>query len=71
MMRISAGRAMMNYVVTSGRYDLFEGVNLNLNFPSVVGTVQVGEREVEYGYSSGIGSCRELGEIRQEPLTIA
>jgi hypothetical protein len=53
-MRISAGRAMMNYVVSSGRYDLFEGVNLNLNFPSVVGTMQVGEREVEYGYSSGI-----------------
>jgi hypothetical protein len=53
-MRISAGRAMMNYVVTSGRFDLFQGVNLNLNFPSVVGTVQVGDREVEYGYSSGI-----------------
>ncbi len=52
--RISAGRAMMNYVVTTGQYDLFEGVNLNLNFPSVVGTVQVGDREVEYGYSSGI-----------------
>jgi len=53
-MRISAGRAMMNYVAHSGRYDLFAGVNLNLNFPSVVGTVRVGEREVEYGYSSGI-----------------
>jgi hypothetical protein len=53
-MRINAGRAMMNYVVNSGRYDLFEGVNLNLNFPSVVGTVWVGDREVEYGYSSGI-----------------
>jgi hypothetical protein len=53
-MRISAGRAMMNYVVSTGRYDLFEGVNLNLNFPSVVGTVQVGERQVQYGYSSGI-----------------
>ena len=53
-MRINAGRAMMNYVVNSGRYDLFEGVNLNLNFPSVVGTVRVGDREVEYGYSSGI-----------------
>ncbi len=53
-MRVSAGRAMMNYVASSGRYDLFQGVNLNLNFPSVVGTVQVGEREVEYGYSSGI-----------------
>ncbi len=53
-MRISAGRAMMNYVATTGRYDLFDGVNLNLNFPSVVGTVRVGERAVEYGYSSGI-----------------
>jgi hypothetical protein len=53
-LRISAGRAMMNHVVDSGRYDLFQGVNLNLNFPSAVGTVQMGEREVEYGYSSGI-----------------
>jgi len=52
--RVSAGRAMMNYVLDSGRYDLFRGVNLNLNFPSVVGKVKVGEREVEYGYSSGI-----------------
>jgi hypothetical protein len=54
MMRISAGRAMMNYVAANDRYDLFDGVNLNLNFPSVVGTVQVGDREIEYGYSSGI-----------------
>jgi len=53
-MRIHAGRAMMNFVEATGRYDLFDGVNLNLNFPSVVGTVQVGERELEYGYSSGI-----------------
>ncbi len=53
-LRISAGRAMMNHVATSGRHDLFQGVNLNLNFPSVVGTVRVAEREVEYGYSSGI-----------------
>jgi hypothetical protein len=53
-LRINAGRAMMNYVVTTERYDLFQGVNLNLNFPSNVGTVKVGERELEYGYSSGI-----------------
>jgi hypothetical protein len=52
--RVSAGRAMMNYVLETGRYDLFKGVNLNLNFPSVVGKIKVGEREVEYGYSSGI-----------------
>jgi hypothetical protein len=53
-LRISAGRAVMNYVRDSRRYDLFQGVNLNLNFPSVVGTVQMGEQELEYGYSSGI-----------------
>ena len=53
-MRASAGRAMMQFVASSGRYDLFQGVNLNLNFPSNVGTVQVGERKVAYGYSSGI-----------------
>ncbi len=53
-MRVSAGRAMMAYVAATKRLDLFAGVNLNLNFPSVVGSVQVGENEVEYGYSSGI-----------------
>jgi hypothetical protein len=52
--RISAGRAMMNYVLSTERFDLFDGVNLNLNFPSVVGTVRAGRREIEYGYSSGI-----------------
>jgi len=53
-MRVSAGRAVMNYVASNRKFEIFAGVNLNLNFPSVVGTVQAGEREVEYGYSSGI-----------------
>lgn len=53
-MRVSAGRAMMNYVRSTGRVELFAGVNLNLNFPSVVGTLSTGDREIEYGYSSGI-----------------
>jgi len=53
-MRISAGRAMLHHVLTTRCFDLFAGVNLNLNFPSVVGTVRVGDRELEYGYSSGI-----------------
>ena len=53
-MRISAGRAMLNYVVSNRCYEVLEGANLNLNFPSVVGTVQVGDKELEYGYSSGI-----------------
>jgi hypothetical protein len=53
-LRINAGRAMMNFVASTERYDLFAGVNLNLNFPAVVGTLQLGERQIEYGYSSGI-----------------
>ena len=53
-MRVAAGRAMVHYALETRRFDLFEGVNLNLNFPSVVGTVRMGDREVEYGYSSGI-----------------
>lgn len=53
-MRVAAGRAMVNHALETRRFDLFRGVNLNLNFPSVVGTVRVGDREVEYGYSSGI-----------------
>jgi hypothetical protein len=53
-MRVSAGRAMMSYVAATKRLDLFAGVNLNLNFPSRVGTVRVGDRDLDYGYSSGI-----------------
>jgi hypothetical protein len=53
-MRVSAGRAMLNYVVSNRCYEVLEGANLNLNFPSVVGKVQVGGKELEYGYSSGI-----------------
>lgn len=53
-MRVSAGRAVMNYVHCSGRFDILHGVNLNLNFPSVVGKIRTGEKEIEYGYSSGI-----------------
>jgi len=53
-LRVSAGRAVMNYVAASKKFEIFGGVNLNLNFPSVVGTVDVNGREIEYGYSSGI-----------------
>ena len=53
-MRVAAGRAMLNFAAASGNFSLFQGVNLNLNFPSVVGKVKAGDRELEYGYSSGI-----------------
>jgi hypothetical protein len=67
--RISAGRAMMNYVLESKRFELFDGVNLNLNFPSVVGTIEVGGRQIEYGYSSGIYTkfVSKLTPIHSEP----
>jgi hypothetical protein len=53
-MRVSAGRAVMMYAAQTRSADVFSGVNLNLNFPSVVGIIKAGERELEYGYSSGI-----------------
>jgi len=53
-LRVSAGRALINHVMREQAFDIFQGVNLNLNFPSVVGTILVGDRELEYGYSSGI-----------------
>ena len=53
-MRVSAGRAVLNYVVSTQKFQILSGVNLNLNFPSVVGKIRVGEKELEYGYSSGI-----------------
>ena len=53
-MRTSAGRAVMMYALHNKAPHVFAGVNLNLNFPSVVGKVKAGENEIEYGYSSGI-----------------
>jgi len=53
-MRVSAGRAMLHYVVSEECVEVLEGANLNLNFPSVVGTLSLGGTDLEYGYSSGI-----------------
>jgi len=53
-MRVAAGRAVVNYALSNQRFDIFAGINLNLNFPSKVGTVTVGNKELDYGYSSGI-----------------
>lgn len=53
-LRVAAGRAVMRYVAETKSPQVFAGVNLNLNFPSEIGTVKVGDRELAYGYSSGI-----------------
>ena len=47
-------RALLNYIYRNDRYDILEGWNLNLNFPSVVGSMMVEGKEICYGYSSGI-----------------
>ncbi len=53
-MRASAGRALLNYVLRTAKFDVLDGANINLNFPSVIGTLQSAGETLEYGYSSGI-----------------
>lgn len=53
-MRVAAGRAVINYALQSKRFDIFTGINLNLNFPSRVGSIPAGRKKIDYGYSSGI-----------------
>ena len=48
------GRGLLNYVYRTGRYDILAGYDLNLNFPSLAGSMEVGGKEIVYGYSSGI-----------------
>ena len=52
-MQISS-RALLNYVYRRNRYEILEGYDLNLNFPSKVGKLKMGDEEYYYGYSSGI-----------------
>ena len=47
-------RALLSYVARANRYDVLAGGVLNLNFPSIKGTMTVGDRQITYGYSSGI-----------------
>jgi hypothetical protein len=46
-------RALVNYVLRKGDFEIFSGKILNLNFPSRVHTMMVDGHEVTYGYSSG------------------
>lgn len=47
-------RANMHYVLTNNRYDIFEGVSMNLHYPSVIGKLKIKDKEIEYGYCTGI-----------------
>jgi len=46
-------RAIINFAYKRRSYEAFLGVILNLNFPSTVHTMRVGDQVVSYGYSSG------------------
>jgi hypothetical protein len=53
--RVSCGaRGLLNFVYRRERYEILHGYVLNLNFPSVVGFMDVGRNKISYGYSSGI-----------------
>ncbi len=52
--RHNAARAVIQYVLHSKCYDILLGANLNLSFPSIVGSKTVNGRTIEYGYATGI-----------------
>jgi hypothetical protein len=52
--RVAAARGLLNHLLRTGQLDAIGGYNLNLNYPSVVGTMDVAGQETPYGFSSGI-----------------
>lgn len=52
--RHNAARAVIQYVLNSKHFDILTGANLNLSFPSIVGSMEVNGRRIEYGYATGI-----------------
>jgi hypothetical protein len=46
-------RALINFALKKGDFELLSGKILNLNFPSRVHTLVVDGKEITYGYSSG------------------
>lgn len=52
--RVAAARGLLNHLLRSDQLDAIDGYSLNLNYPSVVGTMDVAGQETPYGFSSGI-----------------
>ena len=52
--RVAAARGLLNHLLRTGQLDAIDGYSLNLNYPSVVGTMEVAGQETPYGFSSGI-----------------
>jgi hypothetical protein len=51
--RSIGARAIINFALRTGSFDVLQGAVLNLNFPSQVGALRTPEGESVYGYSSG------------------
>ncbi len=47
-------RGLLNYVERNQRYDILAGWDMNIGFPSAVGSMRAGENVIAYGYTSGI-----------------
>jgi hypothetical protein len=52
--RHNAARAVIQHILNSKNFDILLGANLNLSFPSIVGSMEVNGRRIEYGYATGI-----------------
>lgn len=52
--RVAAARGLLNHLLRTGQLDAIGGYSLNLNYPSVVGTMDCGGRAIPYGFSSGL-----------------
>jgi len=51
--RTCGARAILNFALKNPESEILAGKVLNLNFPSVVGTLDFNGRKMPYGYSSG------------------
>jgi hypothetical protein len=52
--RVAAARGLFNHLLRTDQLEAIDGYSLNLNYPSVVGTMEVGGQDTPYGFSSGI-----------------
>ncbi|MEJ2211523.1 MAG: GH3 auxin-responsive promoter family protein, partial [Anaerolineae bacterium] len=52
--RVAAARGLLNHLLRTDGLEAIDGYSLNLNYPSVVGTMDCGGRDVPYGFSSGL-----------------
>ncbi len=53
-MRVSAGRAVVNYALAYKLFDIFTGANTNLNFPPKAASIKIIDCELDYRYSSAV-----------------